>query len=96
MPVYKNKNHDIVPLRLVWHDLRSNIILEKISNLIDISGIWFKKPIEATNSNLSSFDYKKKSCRNSEKIGPKMINLPCNIDIIDARKIISKLKNEDE
>ena len=28
---------------------------DKISNLIDISGIWFKKPIEATNSKLSSF-----------------------------------------
>ncbi len=96
LPLYKNKNLDIVPLRLVWHDPKSHRILEKISNLIDISGIWFKKPIEATNSNLSSFNYKKKSCKNSEKIGPKMINLPCNIDLVDAKKITSKLLNENE
>ena len=93
LPIYKNKNYDIVPLRLAWHDPRSRKILLKVSNLIDISGIWFKKPIEATNSNLSSFYYKKKSCKISEKIGSKMINLPCNIDFVDAKKITSKFIN---
>ncbi len=96
LPIYRNKNHDIIPLRLVWHDSKCNRILVKISNLIEISGIWFKKPIEATNSKLSSFNYKKGSCKNSEKIGTKMINLPCNIDLIDAKKIVSKLINKNE
>jgi hypothetical protein len=102
-PYLKNKirhysyiTQEIIPLRLVWHDPNSKVILKKLSNLIDITNIWFKKPIEATNDNLRSFNYKMKTCKNSEKIGPMMINLPCNINYIEAKKITNILLSDEK
>jgi|TARA_B100000787_G_C16186233_1_gene294818 perosamine synthetase len=94
--LYNHVSQEIIPLRLVWHDPNSKIILKKLSNLIDISNIWFKKPIEATNKNLRSFNYKMKTCKNSEMIGPMMINLPCNINYIEAKKITNILLNNEK
>jgi hypothetical protein len=42
-------------------------------------------PIVATSEPLSNFNYTTGQCPISEDIGPKMVNLPCNLNSTDAQ-----------
>ena len=90
--VYSENNRDIIPLRLAWSCDEGTVIREYISSVVDIDSVWFLKPIVATNEPLINFKYVLGTCPNSEKIGPNMINLPCNISFDCAKTLIEKIK----
>ena len=74
---YFDSNKEISPLRFVWFSKNHR---KKIHKLVDPDWIWFKKPIESTNLNLLKLQYKKGTCKQSEKLGKIINNLPCNFD----------------
>ena len=53
--------------------------MEKLSEFIDTSWIWFKKPIIETMGPLNNYKYKIGSCLLSEIIGKEVVNLPLNL-----------------
>ena len=53
-------------------------MVNKIGSFLD-DDVWFRTPIIATNIPLELFGYQKGDCSISEKIGPQMLNLPCNV-----------------
>lgn len=77
---YYDKNLDIVPSRLVYFKNNNNKLKEKLSKYFNIEWIWFKKPVDNTNLNLSNYYYHMKECKNSEDIGKKIINIPVNFN----------------
>jgi len=76
---YKNKHIDIVPLRLAWSKPDGAKVRKMISHFVHIPWTWFMQPIIATNESLENFEYRSGSCPVSERIGPGMVNIPCNI-----------------
>lgn len=90
--VYYQRNLNIVPLRFVMYsDFPSNL-RHKISNIIDVEQIWFKKPIISTNINLINFNYRSGDCPVSEKIGNLIINIPLDLSDQDMEGLILKLE----
>ena len=77
-PIYKKKDIEIIPLRFVWVE-KNQLIMKKLSDFIDTSWIWFKKPIIETIGPLKNYKYKIGSCPLSEIIGKEVVNLPLNL-----------------
>ena len=48
--------------------------------MIDENEFWFKQPIISVKEPLDKFLYKTGMSPNSEKIGPKIFNIPCNLN----------------
>jgi perosamine synthetase len=86
---YFDPDNDIVPLRFVFESFDPDFE-DRLSDFIDTSWIWFKKPIVATTDQLSDFGYEQGSCSISEFTGSKIINLPC---IFENEEILIKLKS---
>jgi len=90
--VYSDKYRDIIPLRLAWSCDEGISIRKSLSSVVDMDSVWFLKPIVATNEPLINFGYSMGVCPISEKIGPNMINIPCNISYDFANVLIRKIK----
>ena len=86
---YKNKQLEIIPLRLAWFQPDGLIFRESIAKFVDITWTWFMRPIIATPLPLESLGYHNGACPVSERIGTNMVNLPCNISREDFKKLIS-------
>ena len=51
------------------------------------------EPIIARNESLENLGYLNGACPLSEKIGPNMVNLPCNISFKESVELIKLLMN---
>jgi hypothetical protein len=89
---YSNLKLDIVPLRFAWHSEYSDGVVKKIGSFLNDDWVWFRTPIIATNIPLESFGYQKGNCPISEKIGPQMVNIPCNVPEQFHKDIIARVK----
>jgi len=73
---YFDSSLEITPHRIIWSQERGEKIRKKLSKLIDVSWIWFLRPIVSTDKPLSNFKYIESSCPISEDLGSGMINIP--------------------
>jgi len=89
--IYFQKNVDIVPLRFIYIDKLFQGKLKNFSKFIEISSIWFKKPIESCSIPVSKFGYKKKQCSNIENYSGYFVNLPCNFNQRHSKTFIKKI-----
>ena len=76
---YTDPKLDIVPIRFALNWEYSDDVIKKIGSFLNDDWVWFRTPIIATNIPLESFGYQKGNCPISEKIGPQMVNIPCNV-----------------
>ena len=83
--VYQNSSLEIIPLRIAWVSQNSDHIKRQLHPFLKVSWTWFTMPIVATSEPLSNFNYTTGQCPISEDIGPKMVNLPCNLNSTDAQ-----------
>ena len=88
---YLNKRLGIIPLRFVWLDDRSESIRTRAAKFLDVAGIWFMKPIIATQFKMDSFRYKNKSCRVSEMTGRNIINIPSNLPMPEFIDLLARV-----
>ena len=93
---YSNSTLVIVPLRFTWSHPHGAYVREVIQGFTSSHLTWFLRPIVATKEPLKNFKYQLGSCPVSEAIGPKMINIPCNIPANQAEVLISLLKKSFE
>ena len=89
---YSDERIDIVPLRFAWHQHDGTSFRNSIEQFIHVPWTWFMQPIIATSTPLERFQYRYGSCPISEKIGPNMVNIPCNVLPDEAKKIVQLLK----
>ena len=89
---YKNKELEIVPLRLAWSEPRGAHIRKSIEQFIHVPWTWFMAPIIATHVPLENLGYIIGTCPISEGIGPNMVNIPCIFDKKDTDRLISALE----
>jgi len=76
---YFDSSKSIIPLRLSWAPKNGENIRNQFSKFICTSWTWFMQPIVATTEPLEKFGYENGSCPVSEKLGSRMVNLPCNL-----------------
>lgn len=88
---YRNRHIEIVPLRFVWFQEDGSNVRNSIAHFVQVSWTWFMRPIIATNEPLERLGYHRGSCSISEKIGPDMINVPCNVSPDDSEILIKRL-----
>jgi perosamine synthetase len=89
---YMDKSKNIIPLRLAWSCEDGTSIRKLLFSTLDVDSTWFLEPIISTNEPLINFSYSTGSCLVSEKIGPNMINIPCNISYDFAKILINNIK----
>ena len=89
---YMDKSKNIIPLRLAWSCEDGTSIRKLLFSTLDVDSTWFLEPIISTNEPLINFSYSTGSCLVSEKIGPNMINIPCNISYDFAKILIDNIK----
>lgn len=77
--VYSDVDFEITPLRFVWTEPEMLATRRQLSNVIHTSWTWFMEPVISTSSPLSNLGYEAGDCSVSESIGPRMVNIPCNI-----------------
>ena len=77
--VYFDSSRNIVPLRMVWAPENGTAVRSKLAKFVSTSWTWFMEPIIATSEPLDKFGYKEGCCPISEKIGSRMVNIPCNL-----------------
>ncbi len=88
---YSNEDNYIIPLRFAFFT-DSQISNNNVSKLFDKEWFWFKKPIESTSEDITSYGYKIGSCPVSEAIGEKIINIPCiHLKDMDMLKSLEKI-----
>lgn len=85
---YKNECLEIVPLRFAWSQQNGTDVRESIRHFVHVSWTWFMQPVIATRVPLDILGYQSGSCPTAEKIGPGMVNLPCNISPDDFEELI--------
>ena len=88
---YFEKNLEIVPLRFVYTHPDAYTIRKKMSNFMDISWLWFDKPIIAC-KDPSDLGYVYGSCMVSEKTGKDIINWPCVTSGFDDEQLLNYFK----
>jgi len=86
---YRDKTLEIIPLRLVWFNPDGPNLKSSFQEFIDISQFWFMQPIISTNLNLKVFGYQEGLCPISEHVGRNIMNIPCNLGISNADKLLS-------
>ena len=92
--VYTDESRYIVPLRLAWSCDKGSNIRRALSLIVDMDGVWFLRPIIATNEPLVNFGYLIGQCPVSERIGPNMVNFPCNISYDSANVLVRNIKEK--
>ncbi len=90
--VYTDPTLDIIPLRFVWSEPYGRVRRYNFSKFIHVDWTWFMSPIIATSEQLEKFGYCYGSCPISEKIGPRMVNIPCNIHKEERVLLLNKIK----
>lgn len=85
---YLNKRLEIVPLRFVWSQPDGASARDRLSRFVHVAWTWFLQPIVATSDPPESFGYQKGACPISERIGPGMVNLPCNLSRDDSKQLV--------
>jgi len=85
---YLDRRLEIVPLRFAWSQPDGASVRHTLSRFVLVSWTWFLQPISATSEPLDKFGYQKGTCPISERIGPGMVNLPCNLSGHDSRQLI--------
>jgi dTDP-4-amino-4,6-dideoxygalactose transaminase len=93
--VYFDLSRRIVPLRLAWATKDGSCIRDRLSGFICTSWTWFMQPIVATNESLKAFGYTMGDCPISEKLGERMVNIPCNFDEKWSIELQKKLEGVD-
>lgn len=88
---YRNKSLQIVPLRFVWTEPEGANVRASIRHFVHVPWTWFMRPIIATNEPLERFGYRVGCCPVSERIGPGMVNIPCNVPRKYAAELIELL-----
>ena len=89
LPVaYFDRQREIVPLRFVWTQPDGSSIRARFDGFLDVGSTWFLQPIIATRDPIGRFGYHKGQCPISERVGPGMVNLPCNLSQDDSIKLI--------
>jgi len=88
---YDDHRIKIIPLRIAWWQTDGNKIRNRMSYFMNTDWTFFMNPIIATKEKLSLFGYQDGSCPVSEKIGPLMINIPCNIPLGSEELLIEKI-----
>ncbi len=88
---YLNKRLTIIPLRFVWLDSKSESIRARAATFLDVSWIWFMKPIIATQFKMDTFRYKNKSCPVSEMTGRNIINIPSNLPMPEFIDLLARI-----
>lgn len=86
---YRNPALQIVPLRFVWTEPAGADVRKAIQHFVHVPWTWFMQPIIATIEPLESFGYRAGSCPVSERVGPSMVNIPCNISRKDTTKLVA-------
>ena len=76
---YRDKRLRIVPLRLAWWQPNGDAVRHSLAYAVKVGWTLFMRPIIATSEPLRALGYRDGACPLSEKIGPFMLNLPCNI-----------------
>ena len=89
---YHDKSREIVPLRIAWSAKNAELIRQRLSSILETSGIWFMQPIIASNEPLENFGYEPGCCPKSEMIGHSIVNLPCNISQESLVSLTEKLR----
>lgn len=84
------KSRKIYPFRFVWLD-NGSCDLNFLSKKIDKNQIWFKQIVINTSKNPLYYGYKNKSCKNSEILNKKILNIPNTIPKIEIKKILSNI-----
>jgi dTDP-4-amino-4,6-dideoxygalactose transaminase len=88
---YRDSNIDIVPLRLAWSRDDGEAMRNSLSSFVDVTWTWFMEPIVGTSGLYEGYGYHAGDCPVAEAIGPRMVNLPCNI-AGDAAPLIAKFR----
>jgi len=89
---YSDKRLRIVPLRLAWWQPDGDAVRHSLAYAVKVNWTFFMKPIIATSEPLHSLGYRDGACPVSEKIGPLMLNLPCNIESSSAEEFTVLVK----
>ena len=82
--VYSNSSFNITPLRFVWSEQEDANSRQLLRSFIYTPGTWFMQPVISTSESLSNLGYSSGTCKQSELLGPSMVNIPCNFPIEDA------------
>jgi len=90
---YVDDSRVIVPLRFAWNGTDGESYRNDISKFIDIGWTWFMNPIVATKEPLENYKYVLGSCLISERIGPGMVNIPCNVKKNEHEKILNRVRS---
>jgi len=91
--IYFDKNNEIVPLRLILYNKKSNYDLKKMFySLVDVDEIWFQTPIISTNLSSSDFGLNEKELPKSIDLGKHIINLPLDLNEKNLNELIRRLK----
>jgi len=85
---YNDGRLNIVPLRFAWTQPGGAGVRKRLSGFIHVPWTWFLQPIIVTQEPLEKFGYRKGACPIAERIGPGMVNLPCNLSQDDARRLV--------
>lgn len=75
---YRDNNLSIIPLRFVFTSVNVKTYESYLSEFIDVSWTWFRKPIIGYKGSLDDLYYKAGQCPISEKVGRRIMNIPCN------------------
>ena len=78
-PIYNDKTRNIVPLRFVFCCTDSVVLLQRLSNYIDVNWVWFRQPVAGAVDGLLSLHYLSDACPVSDLVCAAIVNLPCNI-----------------
>lgn len=89
---YLNDRLDIIPSRICFQINNGSDFRKRLRFLIDVDSTWFLEPIIVRNEPLENFLYNAGSCKNSEEIGPKMINIPVSNSKHINELLLKKLK----
>lgn len=89
---YTDSRLEIIPLRFAFHSKLNEEAIINLSSFMNTDSVWFKEPIVSTSLPLESYNYLKGDCPHSERIGPQMINIPCNIPIESHKQLIEKVR----
>jgi dTDP-4-amino-4,6-dideoxygalactose transaminase len=89
---YFDSNLDIVPLRFVWAAPNGASVRDKLSDFLHVEWTWFLSPIVVTTGSLDCYGYKKGMSPNSELVGDRMVNIPCNLSCKETNLLLQKIK----
>lgn len=89
---YFDKDKKINPLRIFWIE-ENETIRNRLNKIIDKNWFWFQSPIAEASEPISNYFYIHGTCKITENIGSKVINLPCNMHPKYYELFLLKLEN---